>query len=272
VLSNVMRAVQSADNASGGLSAPPNAGNPHHSGPASSPLAGQLPLSGDPGGVMQNVMRMAQSQDGGFVSDGLSGRLPDVPSSGPLAPGQPPVYDGMTGRLPYGFDAATGPMPWQPYDPHAASGPLANQPQQVPQVMPYLHPSQQPYVQAPYPYAQPDPQQYGQPQYGYAPNPYQYPLPQPQYGQPYGNPYAPYGQQPPPYPPPPQAQPQPYLPPQPQPQPQPVNYVTQPQPHLPTEDGEDIVTRLQKLKLMLDAGLITDEDYQVKKVQLLEEM
>jgi hypothetical protein len=46
----------------------------------------------------------------------------------------------------------------------------------------------------------------------------------------------------------------------------------QAQPQAPVEDADDIVVRLQKLKQMLDAGLITEGDYKAKKIQLLEEM
>jgi hypothetical protein len=270
VLSHVMRAVQAADAPMGGPGPFANPSNPQLSGqlqgPASSPLSGQLPPLTDTSSFMQNAVRMGQAPEGGFAQDAMSSRLAEPYASGPIsAPaGQQPVFDNPTGRLAYGYDGSTGPMPRHPYDPNAMSGPLV-QPQPMPQVMPYLHPSQQPYAPAPYP--QPDPQApYAQPPYGYAPAPYPYPYPQPQpqYGQPYGHQYAPYGQQPAPYPP----QPQPYG------QPQPVNYApqVQAQPQAPVEDADDIVVRLQKLKQMLDAGLITEGDYKAKKIQLLEEM
>lgn len=289
VLANIMRASVTGENAAN--SASPS--QPNLSGSLSGPTSSILPnLSAplDPNFNTQSSLRLDPSPSGGHISDHLTSSLPDPYHSG--APSQPLPYEHPTGRLAYGYEGTTGPITRYPYDPNALSGPLnMPQPQQMPQGMPYMNPQ----PQQPYGYPDPNaaygqqPPQYGQPQYGqqppqpqynqpqYNPNPYPYgqPPPQSQYGQPqpqYNQPQPPppygqqqYGQVPPGYAP--QAQAQPYMHPGVSQPPQP-----QPQQAAPADDMDDVMIRLQKLKQMLDAGFITNEDFQAKKNQILSEM
>lgn len=267
VLSNIMRAAHAAESGTG--SQTPS--NPHLTGPSSTPMY-TLPMQSDPGSANQT----------GFISNPLSGRLPEGYNSDPMhgPANQPAPYEYPTGRLSYGHEGNTGPMS-RPYDQHGMSGPLSAPHQQpVPQGMPYMYPQpQQPQPQHPYPYApQIDPQtQYGQPQYGYNPyppnpNPNPYPYGQPGYNNQYPPQYAPqYAPIPPGYAPP---QAQPYMQPQPQQMQPQAQAQPQPQPQqaAPADETDDVMLRLQKLKQMLDAGFITNEDFQAKKNQILSEM